>query len=93
MTDSFTLQIAFLDSLFPPSGANGRGQSPRLASPPAHCALCGEPLIEIEFGKHYAMCCDNWHCHIYRQPQGCRAKEHDEYAQDALGIFMERLRI
>jgi len=90
MTDSFTLNIAFLDSLFPPCGANGRGQSCRLASPPAHCACCGEALIELEFGRHYVFACDNWHCYMFRQPQGCKAKGRPtDYAVEPAGTFVK----
>ena len=69
------MNTAFLDSFFPPILSNGRDQQPRLASPPANCRLCGEPLIESEFPKHFVLMCDNYHCYMFRQPQGNKEKK------------------
>ena len=40
------------------------------------CKGCGQPLIEIDFNStHYAHLCNNWHCRLFLQPQGSRAKD------------------
>lgn len=41
-----------------------------------HCRNCEQTLMEMDFNtKYYVYVCDNWHCHLYRQPQANRAKE------------------
>ena len=77
MDDAFILNTTFLSTFFPPFFSNGRGQKPTLASPPTNCSnpVCRQPLIEIEFKRHFALVCDNIHCDLFRQPQGSREKE------------------
>jgi len=41
---------------------------------PYSCSRCGEPLIEIEFSRHYMRVCTNWKCPLRRQPQGNRER-------------------
>lgn len=36
---------------------------------PTHCAMCGSPLIRINFRKGFVLVCDNWPCYKYRAPQ------------------------
>ncbi len=80
MDDAFIMTTTFLDSLSPPffNHGDGRDQKPRLASPRVKCSRCGKPLIEIEFTNHLALACDNWHCYLFRQPQGCRTKNPEQ---------------
>lgn len=87
MNDAYILSACFLNSLSPPILINGRDQKPRLASPPANCRLCGEPLIEIGFPKHFAIMCDNDRCHIFRQSQANRDRN-----SDALPTLMPQCR-
>lgn len=79
MDDAFIMTTAFFDSFSPPF-LNGQSESQprRLASPPANCSMCGEPLIQMEFPKGFEIVCDNWRCHMYRQSQGCRTKDPPE---------------
>jgi len=42
------------------------------------CQACGMPLIEIEFRTHFRIVCDNDCCYLFRERQGCRAKESEE---------------
>jgi len=87
MSDVYIMNTAFLDSFSSPL-PTWRDQKPRLASPPANCRLCGEPLIEIEFKKYFALVCDNDRCHMFRQPQGYRSK--DPNPEPALSYLEQR---
>lgn len=61
---------------YPPFlNGNGESQPRRLASPPANCTMCGEPLIEHEFTKGFELTCDKVGCYMFRQPQRVRYKE------------------
>lgn len=82
MDDAFIMITAFFDSFFPSSFTNGRDQPRRLASPPANCRLCSEPLIEVEFSKCFALLCDNGRCHLFRQPQGTREKNPEPFKKE-----------
>ena len=83
MDDAFIMTTAFFDSFSPPfSHGNGESQPRRLASPPANCTVCGEPLIEMEFTKGFVVVCDNWKCYLFRQPQGTREKNPEPFKKE-----------
>jgi hypothetical protein len=39
------------------------------------CRRCGEPMIGIEFARHYRIVCDNLGCLLYREDQDIIEKE------------------
>ena len=73
MDDAFIMTTTNI--LYPAFFDGGRDQPRRLASPPASCSMCGEPLIEIEFSKGFELTCDKVGCYLFRRPQGIRLKE------------------
>jgi hypothetical protein len=40
-----------------------------------NCKSCKQPLIEIEINHHFRVVCDNDRCKLFREGQGCIAKE------------------
>jgi hypothetical protein len=81
MDDAFMMTTTFFNLLSPPF-LNGQGESQprRLASPPANCTACGEPLIEMEFSKGFELVCDNYKCYMFRQPQVCRTNNPEPHS-------------
>lgn len=59
------------EGLLRPRHHSGNGRRPQLKIP---CQVCGMPLIEIAVNNHFRLVCDNYHCRLFRECQGNRAK-------------------
>ena len=43
-----------------------------------NCKFCGQELLQMNGNSnYYVYVCDDWHCHIFRQPQAYRARNPD----------------
>ena len=65
-----------INILSPFPGPGDSGIKPPLFPQDGSCRNCDTTLMRMQgYTYHWPLVCNNWQCHLYRQPQGIIAKQ------------------